>query len=325
MAKAKFLVTGGAGFIGSEIVRQLIDQEFFVRVADNLSKRDAQINKRAQFVKVDLSDHEKATKVFSGIDICINAAAKIGGIGYFHKYPATILSENNKIYSSTFEAAVENNIKRMVYISSSMVFESAKSFPSKETDISKIPPPVSSYGFSKLTGEWYCRSFWDQWKLPYSICRPFNAYGTNEFPEREVGYAHVIPDLVRKILSNQYPLELLGDGQQTRCFTHVSDIARGVISIALHPKAENEDFNIGSDKEIRMIDLAAKIWGLMAPAKPFKVKFVKRFKFDIKRRVPSVDKINKIIGWKPKVNFEDGLKEVITWLKETKSQKKLTS
>ncbi len=320
--KTKFLVTGGAGFIGSEIVRQLLDQDFVVRVADNLSKKDAQVDKRAQFVNVDLTDKNQSTEVFKGIDICINAAAKIGGIGYFHKFPATILSENNKIYSSTFEAAVKNKIKRMVYISSSMVFESASTFPSKEEDIFKIPPPVSSYGFSKLSGEWYCRSFWDEYGLPFAICRPFNAYGINEFPEREIGYAHVIPDLIRKILGGHYPLELLGDGQQTRCFTHVSDIANGVITVALHKRAENQDFNIGTDKEIKMIDLAQKIWQIMKVQKPFKVKYKKGFKFDIKRRVPNVKKAKNLLGWEPQVKFEDGLKEVVIWLEDQKRQGK---
>ncbi|OGD81411.1 hypothetical protein A2775_02795 [Candidatus Curtissbacteria bacterium RIFCSPHIGHO2_01_FULL_39_57] len=334
----KFLVTGGAGFIGSEIVRQLLDKGYYVRVADDLSKKDpsassgqalsaslkasAQVDIRAEFVKADLTDNKATQEAFRGIDICINAAAKIGGIGYFHKYPATILSENNKLYSSTFEAAVKSKIQRMVYISSSMVFESAAHFPSREKDIQKIPSPISSYGFSKLTGEWYCHSFWDQYKLPFSICRPFNAYGINEFPEREVGYAHVIPDLVRKILSNQYPLELLGDGQQTRCFTHVSDIARGVIAVALHTNGLNEDFNIGSDKEIKMIDLAKKIWQVMEVKKAFKVKHKKGFKFDIKRRVPEVTKIKKMIGFQPEVKFEAGLKEVVQWLKKQKTQGK---
>ena len=328
MAKAKFLVTGGAGFIGSEIVRQLLDMGYPVRVADNLSKKDpstslrtsACSHKNLEFLNVELTDYQKTKKVFAGIDICINAAAKIGGIGYFHKYPATILSENNKIYSSTFEAAVTAKIKRMVYISSSMVFESATNFPSKENDIEKIPPPVTAYGFSKLTGEWYCRAFWDQYKLPYSICRPFNAYGINEYPQKEPGYAHVIPDLVRKILSGQYPLELLGDGEQTRCFTHVSDVADGIITVALNAEAKNEDFNIGNDKEIKMIDLAKKIWQLMNPKKPFKVKFVTGYKFDIQRRVPDVSKAKKMLNWEPKVNFNEGLLEVIEWLK--KKQKK---
>ncbi len=323
MEKTKFLVTGGAGFIGYEIVKQLLDRGYFVRVADNLSKKDAQIDRRAEFFKTDLTDYQKTKNVFRGIDICINAAAKIGGIGYFHKYPATILSENNKLYSSTFEAAVDSRIKRMVYVSSSMVFESARSFPSKESDLSKIPPPVSAYGFSKLTGEWYCHSFWDQYKLPFSICRPFNAYGINEFPEREVGYAHVIPDLVRKILIGQYPLELLGDGAQTRCFTHVSDVAAGVIAVSLHPQSVNQDFNIGTEVEIKIIDLAQKIWTIMGVEKPFKVKYIRGFQYDIRRRVPDVSKIKKLINWGAQVNFDDGLREVINWLTEKKAQGKL--
>lgn len=319
MAKAKFLVTGGAGFIGSQIVKQLLDEGYFVRVVDNLSKKDASVDRRAEFLKIDLADKQKTKSAFTDIDICINAAAKIGGIGYFHKYPATILSENNKIYSNTFEAAASSNIKRMVYISSSMVFESASSFPSKENDVSKIPPPVSSYGFSKLSGEWYCRAFWEQFHLPFSICRPFNAYGINEFPEREVGYAHVIPDLVRKILESQYPLEMLGDGQETRCFTHVSDVASGIIAVARNKNGQNQDFNIGSDKEIKMLDLAKKIWTTMGIKKPFKVKFVPGFKYDIKRRVPNVQKVKRLIVWEPKVKFEEGLKEVILWLKQQKA------
>lgn len=323
MRKIKFLVTGGAGFIGSEIVRQLLDRGYQVRVADDLSKRDALIAKRAEFIKVDLTDARPAKKVFRGIDICVNAAAKIGGIGYFHKYPATILSENNKIYSNTFEGAVDAGIKRMVYVSSSMVFESAVRFPSKESDLVKIPPPVSSYGFSKLTGEWYCHSFWDQYKLPFSICRPFNAYGINEYPEREVGHAHVIPDLIKKVLDGQYPLEMLGDGQQSRCFTHVKDVASGVITVSLHKNGKNEDFNIGSDKEMKMIDLAKEIWDVMEVKKPFKVKFVPEFKFDIKKRVPDVGKIKKLIGWEQKVEFEDGLREVVEWLREQKAKGKL--
>jgi len=178
----KFVVTGGCGFIGSEVVRQLIERGYKVKVVDNLSKPESMVKDGYEFHQFDLADRQKTLDIFKGIDICINLAAKIGGIGYFHKYPATILSENNKIYSSTFEAAAKRRIQRMVYISSSMVFESATQFPSKEQDILEIPPPLSAYGFSKLIGEQYCKAFNDEYGLDYSICRPFNAYGVNEFP-----------------------------------------------------------------------------------------------------------------------------------------------
>lgn len=310
------VVTGGCGFIGGEVVKKLLEKGYYVRVVDNLSKKDSSIKSGYEFIKGDLTKKEVANKTFAGMDVCINLAAKIGGIGYFHKYPATILSENNKIYSATFEAAVKNGLKRMIYISSSMVFESAVQFPSKEEDIKKIPPPVSSYGFSKLVGEQYCHAFWDQYKLPFSICRPFNAYGINEYPGEEVGYAHVIPDLVKKILKNQYPLELLGDGEQMRCFTHVSDLADGIVTIMESRKAVNEDFNIADPSPIKMIDLAELLWKLTNCNKPFKLNFVKGYKHDIKKRVPDTRKIQKMLGWKTKIALDRGLIEVIDWLKK---------
>ena len=314
----KVLVTGGAGFIGSGVVKQLLEKDYSVRVADDLSKLEAKVPPRCEFLRVDLTDKKSADKAMKGMDFCIHLAAKIGGIGYFHKYPATILSENNKMYSSVFEAAVKNKIKRILYLSSSMVFESTKNFPSKEEDISKIPPPVSAYGFSKLVGEWYCKSFYDEYGLKYTIVRPFNAYGINERPEEEIGYAHVIPDLIKKILDGQYPLELLGDGKQTRCFTHVSDIAAGIILAVESPNAENEDFNIGSESEIKMIDLARLLWRKCGIKKPFKVKLVQGFKYDIKRRVPSSKKVRELLGWKPQKKLEDELPEIIAWIKAVK-------
>ncbi|MDO8657987.1 MAG: NAD-dependent epimerase/dehydratase family protein [Candidatus Levybacteria bacterium] len=313
----KIIVTGGCGFIGSEVVRQLVERGYAVRVVDNLSKKESTVKAGYEFIKGDLTDKKVAQAVFEGMDVCINLAAKIGGIGYFHKYPATILSENNKIYSATFEAAVKNKLKRMVYISSSMVFESAVNFPSKEDDVRKIPPPISSYGFSKLIGEQYCQAFWDEYGLAYSICRPFNAYGINEFPGEEVGYAHVIPDLIKKILSGQYPLEILGDGKQIRCFTHVSDLADGIISVMESSKAINQDFNIANPCPIAMIDLARLLWKITGQEKPFKVKYVSGFQFDIKKRIPDTAKIEKVLNWKTKVKFEEGLKEVVGWLKNT--------
>jgi len=311
----KILVTGGCGFIGSEVVRQLLAKGYDVTVADDLSKSESSVKDGYRFIRVNLTDKIKTEKIFKDIDICINMAAKIGGIGYFNKIPAAILSENNRILSSTFEAAVKNKIKRIVYISSSMVFESTKRFPSKESDVEKIPPPMTAYGFSKLSGEWYCKAFAKQYGLDYSICRPFNTFGVNEAPGVEVGYAHVIPDLVKKILSGQYPLELLGDGRQTRCFTYISDLAGGIIAVMESKKAINEDFNLANPQETKIIDLAKMLWDICEVKKEFKVKFIASFKHDVIRRVPDVSKAKKLLNWEAKVKLEDGLKQVVLWLK----------
>lgn len=305
------LVTGGAGFIGSTVVRELLARKHRVRVVDNMSKPSSRVPEGVEFIRADLVDREATRQAMRGVRACINLAARIGGIGYFHRLPATILSENNGIYSSTFEAAVEHKIERMIFVSSSMVFESAHSFPSREDELLKLPPPFTAYGFSKLIGEWYCRAFHDQYGLPYTICRPFNAIGPEEEAGDEVGEAHVIPDLIKKVLSGQHPLELLGDGKQTRCFTHVRDIARGVVDALESDKAVNEDFNLGISDEITMLELARRIHQQIAPERPFEVKFVPGFASDIRRRVPDGTKAKRLIGWEPRISIDEGLRECV--------------
>ncbi len=309
----KILVTGGCGFIGSRLVEKLLLKGHEVIVADNLSKPESSIKEGYRFIQIDLSNKEEVLKIFKeGFDLCISLAAKIGGIGYFHKVPATILSDNNDIYSSTFEAAAKTNTK-VIYVSSSVVFECANKFPTKEEDVRNIPVPRSSYGFSKLIGEQYCKAFHEQYGLDYSIVRPFNAYGINEAPGEEVGYAHVIPDLIKKILSKK-ELEILGDGNQIRCYTHIDDLTDGIITVMEHPNSNLEDYNISSSDEIKVIDLAKILWKLCGRKDEFKVKYVDGFKDDVVKRIPDTSKIRSL-NWKTKVKFEDGLKEVVEWIK----------
>lgn len=317
---SRVLVTGGAGFIGSEVCKVLLKKGYHVRVVDNLSKGHSK-PADVEFLNLDLTIKENALKAMEGMDICIHLAAKIGGIGYFNKFPATILSENNKLYSSVFEAAVKNKIDRMVYISSSMVFESATSFPSYESDINKIAPPITAYGFSKLIGEQYCKAFLDEYGLNYTILRPFNAYGINEYPEEEVGYAHVIPDLTKKILSGQYPLEMLGNGKQIRCFTHVTDLATGIVQAMESKNALNEDFNLANDMPISMEELAKKIWKAVDTKKPFKKKAVTPFEGDVQIRIPDTKKATQLLGWSAKIPLDEGLKETVEWIRRTLHEK----
>jgi UDP-glucose 4-epimerase len=311
----RIIVTGGCGFIGREIVSRLVARGDDVTVLDDLSKPNSATPPGARVARQDLTDARGSRNLFEGARKCIHLAARIGGIGYFHRHPATILSDNDKINASVFEACAHYQFERIVYFSSSMVFEQALRFPSKERDLSDTPVPLSSYGFSKLSGEWYCRAFWEERKLPFAIVRPFNAYGVNEAPGDEVGEAHVIPDLAKKLLLGQDPLEILGDGQQTRCFTHVSDIARGAIMVLDSPKAVNEDFNISSSEEIRMIDLAEMIWGLVRGPTPFRVTHVEGWKHDVRRRVPDVTKAREVLGFEARVRLRDELPTVVEYVK----------
>ena len=196
-----------------------------------------------------------------------------------------------------------------------MVLKYTTTLRSKGPGLKKIPPPLSAYGFSKLSGEWYCRAFWDEHHLPYSICRPFNAYGVNEYPGEEIGYAHVIPDLIKKIIRGDYPLAILGNGNQSRSFTHVTDLARGIIKVMESPKAVNQDFNLASTREVKIIDLAKLLWKLCGRKEKFQVKLVPGFTYDIQRRSPNADRAKQVLDWEAKVKLEAGLVEIINWLK----------
>ena len=165
----------------------------------------------------------------------IHCAAIVGGIANFHRLPYTLTEVNNALYNSVIGAALEAQVERFVYISSSMVFERATEFPTPEDHLADCVPPRSAYGFSKLTGEVYCRAAHEQFGLPFTICRPFNAYGPGELPDEEPGIAHAVPDLIRKVLSGRRPLAIFGDGTQTRTLTHVDDIAAGVLAAMRSP------------------------------------------------------------------------------------------
>jgi UDP-glucose 4-epimerase len=299
----KVLVTGGCGFIGTELCNQLTGN-YEVTVADDLSKPGSSVKEGYEFHKIDLTDKKQTDKLFKEgkFDICLNLAARVGGVGYLDKHPAKILSENNQIYSSTFEAAAKYGLERMVFISSSMVLEESSG---KENSI---------YGLSKFIGEKYCNAFKKEHNLDFSICRPFNIYGKNDLPGKEVGYSHVIPDLVKKSLEAQETINILGDGKQTRCFTYLPDLVNGVIKVMESEKAICEDFNISVKEETKIIDLAEKVWYLCRPNEKFKPIYEEGFKSDSKTRIPEVSKMENLLGWFPKTNLKEGLKETVNWI-----------
>jgi UDP-glucose 4-epimerase len=307
------LVTGGAGFIGSAVVRSLLRRGEEVRVVDDLSKGTAAtIPHEVDRLAGDVADPDVCARAMKRVDVCFHLAAKIGGIGYFHRYPAHILDQNNQMLSTIFRTGTDLGVK-VTYVSSSMVFERAGEFPTAEDAIDRFPPPFSAYGFSKLVGEWYCRAFNEQFGTPFAIARPFNAYGPGEFAEKEPGLAHVIPDLIVKILSDGRPVAILGDGLQTRSFTYVDDVADAIVLIGLDERAEGEDFNIGTGRETSIRDLLKLLWDICGRAGQPEVINREPLPVDVARRVPDVRKIEAILGWRASTTLEDGLRRTVDW------------
>ncbi|MGP8069913.1 MAG: NAD-dependent epimerase/dehydratase family protein [Candidatus Bathyarchaeia archaeon] len=312
----RVLVTGGAGFIGHRLVRKLVSLGARVVVADDLSKGAAknleEVSNRIEFTTANLLDANEAGRVMKDTEICFHLAARIGGIGYFHKTPAESLRDNSIMNFNIWDAARDTETK-VVCLSSSMVFERTTIFPTPETTLEMTPPPMSGYGFSKLVAEYIARTYQEQYGVNFIIVRPFNAYGPGEMAGDYVGYAHVIPDLIRKTLSGLYPLEILGSGQQTRSYTYVDDLAEAIVYLA--ERYENTDFNIGNGVETSVLELAQRIWKLCGRNEQFQVKHLPSYTYDVQRRVPDVSRIL-ATGWRPKVSLEQGLVLTLEWIKQ---------
>jgi UDP-glucose 4-epimerase len=312
----RVLVTGGAGTIGAAVVRRLVDDAAWeVRVSDE-RPAPGWMREACEVQTGDLRDPSVARAAAAGCGHVIHLAAIVGGIANFHRLPHTLLEVNNGLYNSVFRAALDEPVERLVYVSSSMVFERATEFPTTEEHVLHCPAPRSAYGFSKLAGEVYCRALHDEHGLPYTICRPFNAYGPGELPDAEPGIAHAVPDLIRKVLSGQRPLRIFGSGEQTRTLTHVDDIAAGIVAVMAHPAAENEDFNVSASEEITIAGLAARIWEACGedPA-ALELEHLPSFEVDVQRRWPSVEKARRLLGWEARVDLDDGLAATVDWLR----------
>ncbi len=304
--------------IGSAVVRRLLDDPAWeVRVGDHRPPPQW-MRERCEIHAGDLRETASARAALDGCSHAIHLAAIVGGIANFHKLPYTLTEVNNALTGAVVRAAIEQRVERLVYVSSSMVFERATEFPTTEAHLPDCPAPRSAYGFSKLGGEVYTRAAHDQHGLRYTICRPFNAYGPGELPDRaEPGIAHAVPDLIAKALAGQSPLEIFGSGEQTRTLTHVEDIADGIVTAMACTAGENEDFNISASKELSVAEIARVIWQACCQD-PSRLRFrhVSSFEVDVQRRWPSVEKARQMLGWEARVDLRDGIGQTVEWLRE---------
>jgi nucleoside-diphosphate-sugar epimerase len=225
----------------------------------------------------------------------LHCAAHIYGIIGFQKYSADIITNNLISTANLADVAVKRNVEKIAYISSSMVYENANTFPLKETFTESIPMPNTGYGVSKLVGEKILQAYHQQYGLKYVVWRPFNIVTPYERSDREPGIAHVFADFIQKIIiDSQCEIEIFGNGSQTRCFTWIDDMAKIIAAKSFDSITDNEIYNLGSESPTRIIELAEKIFKKSKRTDLFNPKFVKIDYDDVKNRVPDSSKAKSI-------------------------------
>jgi UDP-glucose 4-epimerase len=327
------LVSGSAGFIGGYLVAELLRRGYQVIGVDDHSKygkvrRSYDDDPRYRLVEGDAADRALMRGLLADCDHFIAGAAMVGGISYFHEYPYDLLAANERIIAAGCDAAIAahraGRLRKVTYLSSSMVFEGTRHWPSREGDERLIPPPRSSYGFQKLAVEYFARAAWDQYGLPFTIVRPFNCVGTGErralrdadVPSGNIKLAmsHVVPDLVQKVLKGQDPLRILGSGEQIRHFTYGGDLASGLVTAMEHPAALNEDFNLSAAHGTTVRELAGLIWRKVNGASPPRLAHDEPFEHDVQRRIPCTEKARRLLGFEAATTVAEMLDEVIPWI-----------
>jgi nucleoside-diphosphate-sugar epimerase len=330
----KVLVTGSAGFIGGYVVEELLARGYAVTGVDNFSKygkvrKSYDEHPAYNLVEGDARDSDLLAGLLADCDHFIAGAAMIGGISYFHTYAYDLLATNERITAASYDAAISahraGRLRKVTYLSSSMIFESASSWPSFEGQEREIPPPLSSYGFQKLAVEYFARAAWDQYQLPFTLVRPFNCVGIGE--SRALGdedilsgnvklaMSHVVPDLVQKVLKGQDPLHILGSGEQVRHYTYGADLAKGIVTAMEHPAAVNEDFNLSTAQSTTVRELAELIWlKAKGPGAPLRLVHDEPFAHDVQRRIPSTEKAKRILDFEAATTLDQMLDTVIPWI-----------
>ena len=325
----RVLVTGAAGFIGGYLVPELLARGYEVTGLDNFSKygpvkRSYDQHERYHLIAGDARDRDLVYSLLASCDHFIAGAAMVGGIGYFHARPYDLLSHNERVTAAAADAAIRahraGRLRKVTWISSSMVYESAQHWPSTEGSELESPPPVSSYGFQKLAVEYFARAAWSQYQLPYTIVRPFNCVGAGETTpvrgtegNKTLATSHVVPDLVAKVMAGQNPLHILGDGSQVRHYTYGGDLAKGIVDAMSNQAAWCEDFNISTAQPTTVTSLARHIISKIQPGTTYPIVSDPPYPHDVQVRSPDVEKAKRLLGFEATTPLSIMLDEVIKW------------
>ncbi|MHC4322881.1 MAG: SDR family oxidoreductase [Planctomycetota bacterium] len=304
----KFLVTGGAGFIGSNICKRLVSQGCFVRVVDNLStgKKSnlAEVIDKIEFIQADMGESEVAQSAMKDIDVVLHQGA-LPSVPVSIDNPA---ATHKHCVDATFTlllAGRDAGVKRFVYAASSSAYGDAPTSPKVET----MPAsPLSPYAVAKLTGEYYCSVFYNIYGLETVSLRYFNVFGPQQDPASQ--YAAAIPAFVTAILNDEPPT-IYGDGRQSRDFTYIDNVVDANLLAARAQCTKGEVINIACGRAVTVNEIIDMINNLLG--KNVKPTYVAPRPGDVKHSLADITAARNLIGFEPVVQFEDGLKKAIEW------------
>lgn len=311
---SRFLVTGGAGFIGSHIAEGLIKKGHFVRVLDNFScGKEENLNftyhlppTTYDLIKGDIRDRDICLKAAEGIDFISHQAA-LRSVPKSLNNPKEYNEVNIQGTLNMLEAARENKVKGFVFASSSAIYGEAARFPERESD---SPLLVSPYALTKLAGEYYCRIFSENYALNTVSLRYFNVFGPRQSLDDE--YAVVIPKFITCLLHNECP-SIYGTGEQSRDFTYIDNVVEANMLAAQRVDFPGEVFNVASGKDYNILELVKILNKIME--KDIKPSFLEKRPGDVFRTLADLSKAKKILGFKPRVDFVEGLKRTVEYFK----------
>ena len=305
----KVLVTGGAGFVGSNLVNQLVKEGATVTVLDDLftgRKENIAFLKEIKFVEGSVTDYELVAELVKKSEIVFNLAVR--NIIVSTTSPLLDFQVNGGGTFNVLLAAKNYGVERVVYTSSASVYGNPRYLPINEDDhLSTLNP----YAASKLSGENYSSAFYESYGVPVVVLRYSNVYGINQSPLNP--YCGVISKFFDRIMNGRAP-QIHGDGEQTRDFTYVDDVVEATLLAALNPKAEGEVFNVGTGKETSINELVHYIIELVdTTISP--VYIDKRDIDNIRRRVLNIEKIRRVLRWVPNTTLVKGLEKTYDWLR----------
>jgi nucleoside-diphosphate-sugar epimerase len=307
---AEFLITGGAGFIGSNIAEHLVRHGRAVRVLDNLlTGRREKVPPGVEFIEGDLRQPADVRRAVAGVKYVLHVGA-LPSVPRSVADPALTHEINVTGTLNVLLAARDARCERVVFSSSSSVYGNTAVLPKRED----MPPqPLSPYAIQKLAGEQYCRVFWELYGLPTVTLRYFNVFGPRQDPQSQ--YAAVIPRFITSILADESPV-IYGDGRQTRDFSHVENVvSANLAACAAGPEALGRVFNIACGGRTSLLDLVATI--NRALGKNIAPRFEPARAGDVRDSQADVTAAKQFLNWTPQVDFPTGIQKAIEWYRRS--------